>query len=72
MAMGARPMRRLIQRNIEDSIANLLLSGKRGGSNQIIIDMDATGKEITVKFKKTRQSLEASETTKEPLLITHT
>lgn len=71
-SMGARPMRRLIQRNIEDSIANLLLSGKRGESNQIIIDMDATGKEITVKFKKTRHSLEASETTKEPLLITHT
>ena len=66
-SMGARPMRRLIQRNIEDQLANLLLSGKRGLSNQIIIDMDNDGKNLVVKFKKVRQSFETSET---PLLIT--
>ncbi|MCR5763510.1 MAG: ATP-dependent Clp protease ATP-binding subunit [Treponema sp.] len=63
-SMGARPMRRLIQRNIEDQLANLLLSGKRGLSNQVIIDMDAEGKSIIVKFKKVRHALET------PLLIT--
>ena len=66
-SMGARPMRRLIQRNIEDQLANLLLSGKRGLSNQIIIDMENDGKNLVVKFKKVRQSFETSET---PLLIT--
>ncbi len=67
-SMGARPMRRLIQRNIEDQLANLLLSGKRGQSNQVIIDMDSEGKELVVKFKKVRQAVETSEV---PLLISH-
>lgn len=66
-SMGARPMRRLIQREIEDPLANLLLSGKRGLSNQVIIDTDAEEKELVVKFKKSKLSVESSN---ETLLIT--
>ena len=50
VSMGARPMRRLIQRDVEDELANLLLSGKRGGSDTVIID--SNGEKLTVRFKK--------------------
>lgn len=50
VSMGARPMRRLIQRDIEDELATLLLSGKRGGSDSVVIDCN--GEKLTVKFKK--------------------
>ena len=50
VSMGARPMRRLIQRDIEDELATLLLSGKRGGSDCVVIDCN--GEKLTVKFKK--------------------
>ena len=51
--MGARPMRRLIQRDIEDGIANLLLSGKRGNATQIIVNSD--GESLSVHFNKPRK-----------------
>lgn len=52
-SMGARPMRRLIQRDIEDDVAMLLISGKRGDSNCIVIDSD--GEKLKVYFKKSRK-----------------
>ena len=48
--MGARPLRRLIQQEIEDPIATLLLSGKRGLSSQIIVD--AAEDALSVYFKE--------------------
>jgi ATP-dependent Clp protease ATP-binding subunit ClpC len=51
-AMGARPMRRLIQREVEDRLATLILSGKRGSSNSVVVDF--TDNHIEVSFKKTR------------------
>ena len=63
-SMGARPMRRLIQRDIEDCLATLLLSGKRGSSDKIVVDV-CDGK-LSVKFKKSRSSIEAP---KEKLLL---
>ena len=51
-AMGARPMRRLIQREVEDRLATLILSGKRGSSNSVVVDF--TDNHIDVSFKKTR------------------
>ncbi|MBQ6566694.1 MAG: ATP-dependent Clp protease ATP-binding subunit, partial [Treponema sp.] len=50
VSMGARPMRRLIQRDVEDELATLLLSGKRGDSDTIVID--SNGDKLTVRFKK--------------------
>ena len=59
-SMGARPMRRLIQNEIEDKIADLILSGKREDSNKITIDSD--GEKLTVKFKKSRKEIKAPQT----------
>ncbi len=52
-AMGARPMRRLLQREIEDRLADLLLSKKQGNSQSVIVDSD--GEKISVRFKRTLQ-----------------
>jgi ATP-dependent Clp protease ATP-binding subunit ClpC len=54
-SMGARPMRRLIQRDIEDQLANLLLSGEQKNSDKVIIDTD--GEKLIVRFKKTRSAI---------------
>ena len=59
-SMGARPMRRLIQRDIEDQLATLLLSGSRGDSDKVVIDTD--GEKLIVKFKKTRNTIGAPQT----------
>ena len=37
-AFGARPMRRLIQREIEDPIANMILSGEAQNGDTIIVE----------------------------------
>ncbi|MBR3814194.1 MAG: ATP-dependent Clp protease ATP-binding subunit [Spirochaetaceae bacterium] len=47
---GARPMRRLIQRNIEDSLSIKLLSGEAEGKSSVIIDYK--NDEFVVSFKK--------------------
>lgn len=54
-SMGARPMRRLIQNEIEDQIANLLLNGKREDSSVIAIDSD--GEKLKVAFKKNHKKV---------------
>ena len=58
-SMGARPMRRLIQNEIENEIADLILSGKRGDSNCITIDSD--GEKLKVYFKKSRRKASSPE-----------
>ncbi len=63
-SMGARPLRRLIQREVEDSLAMLLLSGKRENSSQVIID--SNDKELLVYFEKLKMisnNIEQSELT---------
>ena len=53
-AMGARPMRRLIQRELEDSIATLILQGKKVPGSTLVVDYK--DEKLCVKFKKsTRQ-----------------
>lgn len=47
---GARPMRRLIQRNIEDPLSIKLLSGEAEGKSSVIIDYK--NDEFVVSFKK--------------------
>lgn len=55
-SMGARPLRRLIQREIEDSLANLLLSSKDFENNQNNVPkefiVDYVKDKISVKLKK--------------------
>ena len=47
---GARPMRRLIQRNIEDPLSIKLLSGEAEGKSSVIVDYKDG--EFVVSFKK--------------------
>ena len=52
-AFGARPMRRLIQREIEDSIANLILSGEAVKGDTILVE--AKNQKAFVSVKKTEE-----------------
>ena len=57
-SMGARPMRRIIQDEIEDQLASLILSGKCG-SGKVRVDM-GDGK-LAVKAARTRRKPDARE-----------
>lgn len=59
-AMGARPMRRLIQREIEDALALLLLSKKKEETSSTIV-IDSTGEKLSLKFKKTKVTVKSTE-----------
>lgn len=39
-AFGARPLRRVIAREIQDPLSEALLSGRNGGTTQVIVDLD--------------------------------
>ena len=47
-AMGARPLRRVIQQQIEDPLADMLLSGETGPGDTIMVEMDGDQLSITV------------------------
>jgi len=59
-SMGARPLRRLIEREIEDELATLILSGKRGNSATVMVDYN--GEKITVRFKKEKHENKTHQT----------
>ncbi|MBR2835250.1 MAG: ATP-dependent chaperone ClpB [Coriobacteriales bacterium] len=40
---GARPLRRLIQNRVVDGIANLIIDGKLGENDVVLVDVDAMG-----------------------------
>ena len=48
-SMGARPMRRLIQREIEEQLSLLILEGKSESKKAIV---DCNGEKLTVKFAR--------------------
>ena len=45
---GARPLRRLMQREIDDRLANLLLAGDVAEGSQVVVDVDGSGDHLTV------------------------
>lgn len=66
--MGARPMRRLIQKEIEDPIALLLISGKLGPQDTVLVDEKNGSLLIKIKNASTtvlppKKSLELQEKT---------
>ncbi|WP_191013641.1 ATP-dependent Clp protease ATP-binding subunit [Treponema zioleckii] len=61
--MGARPMRRLIQTEIEDPLSMLILEGKTEENGKVNVDFD--GEKLFVKAVKPRRSIES----KQELLI---
>ena len=52
--MGARPMRRMLQREVEDPLSILVLRKDIEASDEIIVDSD--GQSIEVKFKKPKKT----------------
>ncbi len=46
---GARPLRRAVQRMLEDSLAEEVLSGRIGDGDTIVIDADDNGKALILK-----------------------
>jgi len=50
-SMGARPMRRLIQKEIEDSLSTLMLEGKVSGEATV----DCVGESLVVRPKKAKE-----------------
>jgi len=56
--MGARPMRRLIQREVEDPLSILVLRKDFEESDEIVIDSD--GESIKVSFKKPKKASKKS------------
>ena len=53
-SMGARPMRRLIQNEIEDQLANLILGGKIGESGDVEVCFEK--EKLVVKARKEKRS----------------
>lgn len=54
-SMGARPMRRLIQREIEDQMANLILAKPESyGAEKKTFILDCVNEKLVVKEKKSR------------------
>ncbi|MDQ1608823.1 MAG: ATP-dependent Clp protease ATP-binding subunit ClpB [Microbacteriaceae bacterium] len=45
---GARPLRRLMQREIDDRLANALLAGKVRDGDTVLVDLDSDGDHLTV------------------------
>ncbi|TPX03234.1 ATP-dependent Clp protease ATP-binding subunit, partial [Schumannella luteola] len=45
---GARPLRRLMQHEIDDKLARALLSGQIGDGDTVKVDVDATGDALAV------------------------
>ncbi len=52
---GARPLKRVIQRSLENPLANLLLEGKVGEGDEVVISADKDGIVITPKTSKTKK-----------------
>ncbi|MBV7362939.1 ATP-dependent chaperone ClpB [Actinomycetaceae bacterium TAE3-ERU4] len=50
-AYGARPLRRLVQREIGDRVARLLLSGALTGGQSAIVDLSPSGDELQVTVR---------------------
>ena len=53
-SMGARPMRRLVQKEIEDEIANLIISGKCTDGDEIFVTMKNENLSVKVSSSKTK------------------
>ena len=48
---GARPLRRLMQREIDDRLANLLLAGEVSDGASVLVDVDIPSESLTVKVQ---------------------
>jgi ATP-dependent Clp protease ATP-binding subunit ClpC len=55
---GARPLRRAVQRMLEDSLAEEVLSGRIGEGDTIVIDADDNGKALILKTESQKKVIQ--------------
>jgi ATP-dependent Clp protease ATP-binding subunit ClpC len=65
--MGARPLRRVIQQQVEDPLSDQLLSGKFPDGAAILVEVDDDGQIILTSKKKRARKAKAKETEPEPV-----
>ena len=56
---GARPLKRAIQKYIEDTLAEEIVNSKLEEGDSIHMDLDKKKEELTIKIKKAKKSSEA-------------
>jgi len=56
---GARPLKRAIQKYIEDALAEEIVNSKLEEGDAIFMDLDKKKEELTIKIKKAKKSSEA-------------
>jgi len=56
---GARPLKRAIQKYIEDALAEEIVNSKLQEGDSIHMDLDKSKEELTIKIKKSKKSSEA-------------
>jgi len=52
---GARPLKRAIQKYVEDSLAEEIITSKINSGDEIFMDIEDGAEELTVKVKKTEK-----------------
>jgi ATP-dependent Clp protease ATP-binding subunit ClpC len=55
---GARPLKRAIQKYVEDALAEEIITSKIGQGDEIYMDLDAEKQELTVAVKKLEKPIE--------------
>ncbi len=55
---GARPLKRAIQKYIEDALAEEIVNAKLKDNDSIFMDLDESKDELTIKIKKAKKSVE--------------
>jgi len=53
---GARPLKRAIQKYVEDALAEEIITSKVSEGDKIVMDLDSKADEITIKIEKTEES----------------
>jgi ATP-dependent Clp protease ATP-binding subunit ClpC len=52
---GARPLKRAIQKYVEDSLAEEIITSKIGSGDEIFMDIEDGAEELTVRVHKTEE-----------------
>ena len=55
-AMGARPLRRTIQREIEDQLSEKILFGELHAGDIVVVDVEGEGDDAQVHLRRQRQA----------------
>ena len=53
---GARPLKRLLQRKIQDELAMLILKGEIGDGDVVVVDVDDRGNAVFHKKEEKRRA----------------